>query len=154
MKQPVRIFLDVRPKIIAWWTSFCFLPWIWRGWLPRYTLFSPLAEPDSCHQLKQYCGTARELNLALQFTIYRLYLCWLKRKNTRSSFRLIIRYALRKKLRYYLGIFPKWGTPPLLGTPYSKKNLSFILHFRPLGTFLVFTKKLKFCHFCYIYFWE
>ena len=24
--------------------------------------------------------------------------------------------------------------------------LSFILHFRPLGTFLVFTRKLKFCH--------
>ena len=23
-----------------------------------------------------------------------------------------IRYALRKKLRYYLGIFPKWRTPP------------------------------------------
>ena len=45
--------------------------------------------------------------------------------------------------------------PPLLGTPYSKKKkLSFILHFRPLGTFLVFTKKLKFCHYFYIYFWE
>ena len=65
----------------------------------------------------------------------------------------------QKKLRYYLGIFPKWGAPPpphppLLGTPYSKKKmLSFILHFRPLGTFLVFTKKLKFCHYFYIYFW-
>ena len=36
-----------------------------------------------------------------------------------------IRDALEKKLRYYLGIFPKWRTPPppppLLGTPYSKK---------------------------------
>ena len=68
------------------------------------------------------------------------------------------RYALKNKLRDYLGIFPKWRTPPppppLLGTPYSKKKLSFILHFRPLGTFLVFTKKLKFCHFCYIFFWE
>ena len=40
-----------------------------------------------------------------------------------------IRYALRKKLRYYLGIFPKGGTPPppLLGTPYSKKK--FIVYF-------------------------
>ena len=38
---------------------------------------------------------------------------------------------------------------------YSRKFLfSFILHFRPLGTFLVFTKKLKFCHYFYIYFWE
>ena len=41
------------------------------------------------------------------------------------------RYALRKKLRDYLGIFPKWRTPPphppLLGTPYSKKN--FIVYF-------------------------
>ena len=41
------------------------------------------------------------------------------------------RYALKKKLRYYLGIFPKWRTPPphppLLGTPYSKKKI--IVHF-------------------------
>ena len=44
----------------------------------------------------------------------------------------IIRYALKKK-RYYLGIFPKRRTPPhppLLGTPYPKKILVFILHFR------------------------
>ena len=43
---------------------------------------------------------------------------------------LDIRYALKKKLRYYLGIFPKWRTPPhppLLGTPYSKKF--FIVYF-------------------------
>ena len=25
---------------------------------------------------------------------------------------ILFRYALRKKLRYYLGIFPKWRTPP------------------------------------------
>ena len=37
------------------------------------------------------------------------------------------------KIRHYLGIFPKRRTPPppLLGTPYPKKNLVFILHFRP-----------------------
>ena len=29
--------------------------------------------------------------------------------------------------------FPNGGPPPLLGTPYSKQNLSFILHFRSLG---------------------
>ena len=29
-----------------------------------------------------------------------------------------------------------------------------VLHFRPLGTFLVFTKKIKFCQYFYIYFWE
>ena len=38
-----------------------------------------------------------------------------------------VRDALKKKLRYYLGIFPKWRTPPphppLLGTPYSKKKI-------------------------------
>ena len=44
--------------------------------------------------------------------------------------------------------------PPFWEPLIRKKKLSFILHFRPLGTFLVFTKKLKFCHFCYIYFWE
>ena len=84
------------------------------------------------------------------FILYILYLVFL--------YLFCVWYALKKKLRYYLGIFPKWRTPPphppLLGTPYSKKNVSFILHFRPLGTFLVFTKKLKFCHFCFIYFWE
>ena len=42
---------------------------------------------------------------------------------------IIIRYALKKK-RYYLGIFPKRRPPPLLGSPYPKKNLVFILHFR------------------------
>ena len=69
---------------------------------------------------------------------------------------IVLRYALMKKLRDYLGIFPKFPPPP---PPFwepliQKKNLSFILHFRPLGTFLVFTKKLKFCHYFYIYFWE
>ena len=36
----------------------------------------------------------------------------------------IIRYAVKQKKRYYLGIFPKRQTPPptpLLGTPYPKK---------------------------------
>ena len=70
----------------------------------------------------------------------------------------MLRYALRKKLRDYLGIFPKWRNPPPI-PPFwepliQKKKLSFILHFRPLGTFLVFTKKLKFCQYFYIYFWE
>ena len=32
-----------------------------------------------------------------------------------------LREALKKKLRDYLGIFPKRRTPPLLGTPCSKK---------------------------------
>ena len=40
--------------------------------------------------------------------------------------------------------------PPLLGTPYPKKILVFILHFRTLGTFLVFSKKLKICQYFYI----
>ena len=35
------------------------------------------------------------------------------------------RYALKQKKRHYLGIFPKrWTPPPLLGTPYPKKNFS------------------------------
>ena len=37
-----------------------------------------------------------------------------------------IRYALQKKLRYYLGIFPKWRTPPPppppFGNPLFKKK--------------------------------
>ena len=49
---------------------------------------------------------------------------------------------------------PSPPSPPFGNPSFEKKMLSFILHFRPLGTFLVFTKKLKFCHFCYIYFWE
>ena len=44
--------------------------------------------------------------------------------------------------------------PPFWEPLIQKKNLVFILHFRPLGTFLVFTKKLKFCQYFYIYFWE
>ena len=65
-----------------------------------------------------------------------------------------LRDALKEKIQHYLGIFPKRQTPPLLGTPYQKKNLVFILHFRLLGTFLIFTKKLKFCQYFYFYFWE
>ena len=62
---------------------------------------------------------------------------------------MMIRDALKKKLRDYLGIFPKWRPPPI--PPFwepliRKKLLSFILHFRPLGTFLVFNKKLLFLH--------
>ena len=43
--------------------------------------------------------------------------------------------------------FPNGGPPPPFGNPLLKKNISFILHFRPLGTFLVFNKKLLFFHF-------
>ena len=41
-----------------------------------------------------------------------------------------IRYALKEKKRYYLGIFPKGRTPPpppLLGTPYPKATSLSIL---------------------------
>ena len=44
--------------------------------------------------------------------------------------------------------------PPLLRTPYPKKILVFILHFRTLRTFLVFSKELKTCQYFYIFFWE
>ena len=55
----------------------------------------------------------------------------------------VLRDAFRKKLRCYLGIFPKWRTPhPLFWEPLIKK-LSFILHFRALGTFLTFHQKVK-----------
>ena len=64
----------------------------------------------------------------------------------------------QKKITGLFGNFSQMADPPPI-PPFwepliQKKFLSFILHFRPLGTFLVFTKKLKFCHFCYIYFWE
>ena len=47
-----------------------------------------------------------------------------------------------------------FGNFSQMADPLLKKKLGFILHFRPLGTFLVFTKKLKFCQYFYIYFWE
>ena len=69
--------------------------------------------------------------------------------------------TLSKKIKGFFGNFSQGGgppppppIPPFWEPLIQKKKLSFILHFRPLGTFLVFTKKLKFCHFCYIYFWE
>ena len=49
---------------------------------------------------------------------------------------------------------PIQPAPPFWEPLIREKKLSFILHFRPLGTFLVFTNKLKFCHYFYIYFWE
>ena len=83
---------------------------------------------------------------------------WAQSISTRSVIQVthLLRDALEKKLRYYLGFFPKSRTPhPAFGNPLfeEEKKLSFILHFRPLGTFLVFTKKLKFCHYFFIYFW-
>ena len=45
-----------------------------------------------------------------------------------------VREGIRKKIRNYLGIFPKCRTPPhppLLGTPRPKKKIWFILRFRP-----------------------
>ena len=64
-----------------------------------------------------------------------------------SGFRCVLGTLSEEKKRYYLGIFPKRRTPPLLGTPYPKFFLVFILHFRTLGTFLVFSKKLKICQY-------
>ena len=52
----------------------------------------------------------------------------------------------QKKIRYYLGIFPKWRTPPPFGNPLFKKKISVYFAF--------FTKKLNFCQYFYIYFWE
>ena len=54
-----------------------------------------------------------------------------------------IRYALKKNY----GII--WEFPP--PSPFWENRVYFA--FRPLGTFLVFTKKLKFCHYSDIYFW-
>ena len=34
-----------------------------------------------------------------------------------------VREGIRKKIRNYLGIFPKCRTPPLLGTPRPKKKI-------------------------------
>ena len=59
------------------------------------TLSAPLAEPDSYRQPKQYCGTARELNLGLQFTCF-IYLYEHQdiKKTTRFSFLRRLRYIL------------------------------------------------------------
>ena len=44
---------------------------------------------------------------------------------------VVIRYALKKKQRYYLGIFPKRRAPPPFWEPLIQKIfLVFILHFR------------------------
>ena len=68
------------------------------------------------------------------------------------------RYALRKKTILFGNFSQTSGPPPphppLLGTPYPKFFLVFILYFRPSGTFSIFTKKLKFCQYFYIYFCE
>ena len=60
----------------------------------------------------------------------------------------MIREAPPKKKRENVGIFPKWGTPPPLPPVWERhvceKKLWFILHFRTLGTFLVFTKMFTF----------
>ena len=58
-----------------------------------------------------------------------------------------IRYALKQKKRYYLGIFPKRRTPPhppLLGTPYPKKNFSVYFAFQNLRSIFVLQKKIIF----------
>ena len=58
-----------------------------------------------------------------------------------------VRDAPQKNKRDFLGIFPKCRTPPLppFWEPvFSKKKVWFILHFRPLGAFLVFTKMFTF----------
>jgi len=41
--------------------------------------------------------------------------------------------------------FPSGQTSPSIGTPMSQFSLRFILRFRALGAFLVFTKMLTFC---------
>ena len=60
-----------------------------------------------------------------------------------------IKGSLPKTKRENVGIFPKSGTsfplPPFLEPNVcEKKKLWFILHFRTLGTFLVFTKMFTF----------
>ena len=49
--------------------------------------------------------------------------------------------TLAEKKRENVGIFPKWGTPPLPPVwechVFEKKKIWFILHFRTLETFIV-----------------
>ena len=58
------------------------------------------------------------------------------------------RDAPQIKKRENVGIFPQWGAPPPLPPVWEphvcEKKLWFILHFRTLGTFLVFTKMFTF----------
>ena len=56
-----------------------------------------------------------------------------------------LREAPPQKKRENVGIFPNWGTLPPVWEPHvCEKKLWFILHFRTLGTFLVFTKMFTF----------
>ena len=63
------------------------------------------------------------------------------------SFIGMLRDAFRNKNGIMWEKFPRGQTPPSpsMGTPRSQKNLRFILRFRTLGAFLVFTKMLTFC---------
>ena len=61
-----------------------------------------------------------------------------------------LRYALKKNDIIW-EFFPNVGPPPFWEPLIQKKILVFILHFRTLGTFLVFSKKLKICQYFYIY---
>ena len=76
---------------------------------------------------------------------------------TLMSYLCYIRYALKKKKRYYLGIFPKRRTPPhppLLGTPYPKKKFSVYFAFQNLRSIFVLQKKSFFRWYFYCQFWE
>ena len=66
-----------------------------------------------------------------------------------ADLQIRLRYALKQKKRYYLGIFPKRRTPPpphppLLGTPYPKKNFSVYFAFQNLRSIFVLQKKIIF----------
>ena len=108
----------------------------------------------NCRGQKSWCKISKKI-----------LFCWLAVENSSLNQRvppaskiILVRYALKQKKTILFGNFSHTSDPapppPFWEPLIKKKILVFILHFRPLGTFLIFTKKLKFCQYFYIYFWE
>ena len=98
-----------------------------------YFFFSAFVTNVACQSVGDKCDLKREgiglrrciTNIHLLFTTYNVNI------KEKTHHNISIREGLRKKIRNYLGIFPKCRTPPphppLLGTPRPKKN--FMVYF-------------------------
>ena len=80
-----------------------------------------------------------------------IYKGW-KWQMANSLIGLALEGGTQKKYGIIWEYFPNIGPPPFPPTPILPFGNPFT-NFWPLGTFLVFTKKLKFCQYFYIYFW-
>ena len=109
-------------KSVSHW----FPKWYWTG---KELLMSKIASSTKFWFLYLQRYRSSWVRPALPFSSVKNCCCWTfcfcLAIVCRADMQNPLRYALEKKLRYYLGIFPKRRTPPpspLLGTPYSKKK--------------------------------